>query len=568
MKKIRLFLTCLTLLFMMAMPVRASSDTADDRTLINPIYENEDISVPVPLQEADSQEECVGASSTPYYSSVKNAGLYLRTKMLNRTSGVNFRVYSTKTNWKEVLMDVVNQACVATDETEPNAGDYLRWHFYSFTTRIDTSEIRKASGAGYSYTFNGIFIYMSTANQERWVDKRVNTLVSQLGIDQMTSEYEIIRAVYIYITQNVSYDYVNLNDDEYLGKYSAYNALRYNSAICQGYANLMYRLLREAGLSVRFIGGYSQGEGHAWNIVRIRGRYYNLDSTWDAGSDPENFKYFLKGGTWSQFGHDHVRDAEYRTDTFNERYPMSSVPYIETTSAPISYKITYNLNGGVNSSANPSTYFQNDVELENPTRAGYLFAGWYKDSNFTSRITKISRTSARNYALYAKWEKVSVSASSVKYYKSDGVGLRVYFSQVENADGYRIAYSHSSSFAAGTVKYVYVDSDKDAKLIKENDCQRRYYVRIQAYRYDSADKKVFSKYSKAVSGYVVKYELNGGKNADTNPYYFYQRGTILANPVRDGYQFAGWYSDSKYTKKVTSIPRTAGRGLVLYAKWK
>ena len=129
MKKIRLFLTCLTLLFMMAMPVRASSDTADDRTLINPIYENEDISVPVPLQEADSQEECVGASSAPYYSSVKNAGLYLRTKMLNRTSGVNFRVYSTKTNWKEVLMDVVNQACVATDETEPNAGDYLRWHF-------------------------------------------------------------------------------------------------------------------------------------------------------------------------------------------------------------------------------------------------------------------------------------------------------------------------------------------------------------------------------------------------------------------------------------------------------
>ena len=571
MKKIRLFFICLTLLVMMSVPVMAASDTADDRTLINPIYENEDISVSAPVEELESQEECVGtssASSAPYYSSVKNAGVYLRTKMLNRTSGVNFRVYSTKTNWKEVLMDVVNQACVATDETEPNAGDYLRWHFYSFTTRIDTDKIRTESGTGYYYTFNGIFIYMSTASQENWVDNRVKTLLTQLGIDKMTSEYEIIRAVYIYMTQHVSYDYANLNNDEYLGKYSAYNALRYNSAICQGYANLLYRLLREAGLSVRFIGGYSQGEGHAWNIARIRGRYYNLDSTWDAGSSPENFKYFLKGGTWNQFNHDHLRDAEYRTDAFNDQYPMSSVPYLETTSVAVSYKITYHLNGGVNNSSNPSSYFQNEVILKNPTRAGYIFGGWYKDSSFTSPITKISKTSACNYSLYAKWEKVEVSPSSVKYYKSDGVGLRVYFSQVENADGYRIAYSHSSSFSSGTVKYVYVEASKDAKLIRENDCKNRYYVRIQAYRYDSTKKKIFSKYSKAVSGYMVKYELNGGKNANTNPYYFYYRGTILADPVRNGYEFDGWYTDEKYTQKITSIPRTAGRGIVLYAKWK
>lgn len=566
MKKIRLFLICLTVLFMMSVPVMAASDTTDDRTLINPIYEEEEISVP--LEEVESQEECVGASAAPYYSSVKNAGVYLRTKMLNRTSGVNFRVYSTKTNWKEVLMDVVGQACAATDETAPNAGDYLRWHFYSFTSRIETDQIRKSAGAGYYYTFNGIFIYMSTVRQEEWMDANVDKLLTRLGVDRMTSEYDIIRAVYVYITQNVSYDYVNLDNENYLGKYSAYNALRHKSAICQGYANLMYRLLREAGLSVRFIGGYSHGESHAWNIVRIRGRYYNLDSTWDAGSSSENFRYFLKGGTWSQFDHDHFRDAEYRTTTFTNRYQMSSVPYIETTSSSISYKITYNLNGGVNSSENPSRYFRNEVELQDPVRAGYLFAGWYKDSGFTNRITKISRTSARNYTLYAKWEKVTVNPGSVKYYKSDGVGLRVYFNKVENADGYRIAYSHSSSFAAGTVRYVYVDSDKDAKLIRQNDCQYRYYVRIQAYRYDSANKKIFSKYSKAVSGYVVKYQLNGGKNAASNPYYFYRRGTVLSNPVREGYQFAGWYTDKKYTKKVTSIPYNAGRGVVLYAKWK
>ena len=115
---------------------------------------------------------------------------------------------------------------------------------------------------------------------------------------------------------------------------------------------------------------------------------------------------------------------------------------------------------------------------------------------------------------------------------------------------------------------MYVEANKDAKLIRQSDCKRRYYVRIQAYRYDSTKKKIFSQYSKAISGYVIKYELNGGKNANTNPYYFYKRGTILADPVREGYKFVGWYTDPKFVNKVTSIPRTAGRGLILYAKWK
>lgn len=46
---------------------------------------------------------------------------------------------------------------------------------------------------------------------------------------------------------------------------------------------------------------------------------------------------------------------------------------------PNTYRISYNLNGGTNNSANPSSYnVLYGVTLKEPTRAGYVFAGWYE----------------------------------------------------------------------------------------------------------------------------------------------------------------------------------------------
>lgn len=567
MKKKRIVLFFLALLFLMSVPVMAAEqEESEPQVFVNPLYEDEDIELAPQVSKVT--EEQVGASATtPYYGTVKSAGAYLKTKMLNRTRGVNFTMYSKKSDWQEALFDVILSACSAEDDTAPNAGDYLRWHFYRFESSIPLSEmITRSAGGGYYYHFKGIFTYMSTASQESVLGNRINSVLTSLKINQMDNEYEIIRAIYEYVTRHVSYDYARLNDKTYLGKYSAYNALCQGNAICQGYANLIYRMMREAGLSVRFIGGYSQGEGHAWNIVRINGKYYNLDSTWDAGGDINTFDYFLRGGTSSQFP-GHVRDAEYKTAAFHERYPMSSTSFKGTSSTPVSYKITYVLNGGTNDPQNPSGYFRNTVVLNEPERVGYRFDGWYTDSQFKTKITRISKTSARAYTLYAKWTKITVGKGKIKYYKSDGVGLRVYFAPVSDAEGYRISYSHSSDFAAGSVKYAYAAAEKTSRLIKAGDCNRRYYVRVQAYRLDSAGKRVYGGASSAICGYVVKYVLNGGTNASTNPYYFYKRGTVLADPKRSGYRFKGWYTDAKYRNKATTIERTAGRGVVLYAKW-
>lgn len=81
---------------------------------------------------------------------------------------------------------------------------------------------------------------------------------------------------------------------------------------------------------------------------------------------------------------------------------------------PITYSITYNLNGGSNPSGVATSYNieTNTFNLPTPTKNGYSFGGWYSNSSFTgSVITSITKGSTGNKVLYAKWTSVNYSIS-------------------------------------------------------------------------------------------------------------------------------------------------------------
>ena len=73
----------------------------------------------------------------------------------------------------------------------------------------------------------------------------------------------------------------------------------------------------------------------------------------------------------------------------------------------VTYNIKYELNGGKNSSKNPTVYTMKTktIKLTKPTRKGYKFMGWYSDSACKNRVTTIESGSTGNVKLYAKWEK-------------------------------------------------------------------------------------------------------------------------------------------------------------------
>ena len=72
-----------------------------------------------------------------------------------------------------------------------------------------------------------------------------------------------------------------------------------------------------------------------------------------------------------------------------------------------SYTIYYMLDGGTNSSNNPTAYTSLDQIIFNaPTKSGYTFVGWYVDEDFSGKkVTGIAKGSTGRITLYAKWEK-------------------------------------------------------------------------------------------------------------------------------------------------------------------
>lgn len=70
------------------------------------------------------------------------------------------------------------------------------------------------------------------------------------------------------------------------------------------------------------------------------------------------------------------------------------------------------------------------------------------------------------------------------------------------------------------------------------------------------------------AAYKITYNLNKGKNSSENPKIYTSEDTItLKNPTRTGYHFAGWYTDSKFKNRISTIESGTEGALVLYAKW-
>ena len=72
----------------------------------------------------------------------------------------------------------------------------------------------------------------------------------------------------------------------------------------------------------------------------------------------------------------------------------------------VNYSITYHLDGGTNSSDNPSTYnVESDTfSFKKATKDGYIFAGWFDSTTGGNKVVSVEKGSFGNIDLYARWE--------------------------------------------------------------------------------------------------------------------------------------------------------------------
>jgi uncharacterized repeat protein (TIGR02543 family) len=88
---------------------------------------------------------------------------------------------------------------------------------------------------------------------------------------------------------------------------------------------------------------------------------------------------------------------------------LCSFKAIVFAQAVSSYTITYHLNGGNNSAANPFAFAEGQaVALDNPERTGYQFDGWFLDNAYqTPIVPETFQQAVSGLHAYAKWTKAT-----------------------------------------------------------------------------------------------------------------------------------------------------------------
>lgn len=105
-------------------------------------------------------------------------------------------------------------------------------------------------------------------------------------IDMNLPELERFMIAYQILGREIDYEFDD--DGEPSVRKAAHNlegGLFENSAVCEGYSKILEQILNYVGIECKCVFGKTEvdsDKGHAWNQVKLDGKWYNCDLTWDA----------------------------------------------------------------------------------------------------------------------------------------------------------------------------------------------------------------------------------------------------------------------------------------------
>jgi|GEM_PF-376747 len=195
------------------------------------------------------------------------------------------------------------------------------------------------------------------------LEEKVDSIIRQLIRPGMT-DFEKELAIHDYIVNNCAYD---LRSNKPPESFTAYGALCLGIAVCDGYSQATKILLDRAGVESHIIVGeavnISTGkyQSHAWNIVRIGGEYYHLDTTWDDpvmsdGSNCPTYTYFnltdkdiSRDHRWNVSNYPSCIATEYNYYIYNGMVAMGYDAFVAHVVEkanegrnPVTVKVSYN----------------------------------------------------------------------------------------------------------------------------------------------------------------------------------------------------------------------------------
>lgn len=411
--------------------------------------------------------------SATVYPDTISAGNYLKEQMKQRKEHIVFaldrKAYDSLKAADSDTISVFHQAVQHTGN--PVEGDYL------------FNQVADVNGATWKFDNKAVYVYdfawRTSLAEEQELTDAIKQMESQIawGSDENDVEKSSIREIYRYVCDNFAYDTESYNehqkakaDSSYqMSKtaqqsYVAYGVYKQKKAVCQGLADLIYRICLDRGIECRII----RSNTHAWNAVKVGDKWYMCDATGDVQKTSYNYdKYLLAAADLIDY------DMKYKTDTYDWKhddvmwdweavngYDWAVFEYNSIISATVrNFKkaITYTkknktaaqsaklydtdgnlLKEGTDYTVTYTTNYDNNNDKYN-TKVLYTGIGKYKGSEVVKYYNKKLSAPTVKRVTY----KV-IKNTKMTYYgstkKVNAIQVSVYFDGVAGADYYQARY--------------------------------------------------------------------------------------------------------------------------------
>ncbi len=268
------------------------------------------------------------------------------------------------------------------------------------------------------------------------------------------------------------------------------------------------------------------------NGAVLENRTVTFDKTYGALPTPEKAGYEFVGWYTDAVGGEKINDSTVvKTAEDHTLYANWEL---------IVYSISYELDGGINSSLNPTDYnVEKVIAIKEPTKEGHTFLGWTfagQDEPVRDVILD-GATGDRSYT--ANWQ---INTYKVTFYRENGMLI----------EELRLDYGSAITVPDAGTRDGYTFGGWGAEVPATMPAQNLNFITQWK-----------------LNTYSIIYKLNGGENHPDNVTYYTSESSDIefAPATRAGYTFGGWYTDEALTEPITAVAGGSTGAVTLYAKW-
>lgn len=217
-------------------------------------------------------------------------------------------------------------------------------------------------------------------------------------IDDKMTDLEKALALHDYIASVCEYDKNAAKNSYNSPVFTAYGALVNKVCVCEGYTKAFMYGLKKCGIEAKYV----SGGGHAWCTVKIDGKWYHVDCTWDdpLGNEIGDVKhtYFLKSDAYMRKkteGNSHTWDSDKYVTCNSKKYDNTNI--WDSVRTQMIYKdgYWYFVKG-----TNNSYYYKYKMSTNKLTKIKKMPSKWFVDGNKGAYYTECLKIATDGKYIY------------------------------------------------------------------------------------------------------------------------------------------------------------------------